>query len=301
MKRFKNTKLPLICVLLLLAIATPTQAFDLDIGSGLGDVLKNLPIGKDKSTKQENNADGALGLVQAVNFKEFSQEEEIKIGTEISGNLLGAAPLVKNPALQQYVNQVGRWVASQSERKDLTWYFGVIESEDINAFSAPGGYVLITKGLYRKLGSEAQLAGVLAHEIGHIIKKHHLKVMQKSQLIGSASKLVGNQAAQGNGFIKNLIGSGAEICARGLDKDAEFEADRIGIVLTSRAGYDAYGLVDVLQEIGHVPSNDSSVALLFKTHPAPDERLAKLGDAVGDRLDTISDGKTLETRFYRLK
>ncbi len=288
-------------LLLLLVAAMPAQAFDLDMGGGLGDVLKNLPIGKDKGKKQESGSDGVLGLAQAANFKEFSQEEEIKIGTEISGNLLGAAPLVKDVALQHYVNQIGRWVASQSERKDLVWYFGVIESEDVNAFSAPGGYVLITKGLYRKLGSEAQLAGVLAHEIGHIIKKHHLKVMQQSQLIGSASKLVGDKAGQGNSFVKNLIGNGAEICARGLDKDAEFEADRIGMVLTARAGYDAFGLVDVLQEIGHVPSNDSSVALLFKTHPAPDERLAKLGDAVGDRLDSVSDGKALESRLYRLK
>ena len=294
-------------LLLLLVAAIPSQAFDLDMGGGLGDVLKNLPMGKDKGKKQEGqkpqegSPDGILGLAQAANFKEFSQDEEIKIGTEIAGNLLGVAPLVKDPALQQYVNEIGRWVASQSERKDLVWYFGVIESEDVNAFSAPGGYVLITKGLYRKLTSEAQLAGVLGHEIGHVIKKHHLKVMQQSNLIGSASKLVGDKAGGGNSFVKNLIGNGAEICARGLDKDAEFEADRIGMVLSTRAGYDAYGFVDVLQEIGHVPSNDTSVALLFKTHPPIDERLAKLGDAVGDKLDKVTDGKTLEARLYRLK
>ncbi len=298
---FKGTKSLSTGLLLLLTAAIPAQAFDLDKGLDLSGVLKNFTAGQDKNKKPEGNQNQSLGLVQAFNYKEFSQEEEIKIGTEISGNLLGAAPLVKDAALQQYINQVGRWVANQSERKDLTWYFGVIESEGINAFSAPGGYVLITKGLYRKFGSEAQLAGVLAHEIGHIIKKHHLKVMQQSQLIGSASKLVGDKAGQGNSFVKNLIGNGAEICARGLDKDAEFEADRIGMVLATRAGYDAYGLVDVLQEIGHVPSNDSSVALLFKTHPAPDERLAKLGDAVGDRLDSVTDGKTLENRLYRLK
>ena len=101
--------------------------------------------------------------------------------------------------------------------------------------------------------------------------------------------------------MKNLIGNGAEICARGLDKDAEFEADRIGVVLAARAGYDVYGLPEVLQEIGHVAKDDSSVALLFKTHPAPDERLLKLGDAIGNRLDNVTDGKTLETRLYKLK
>jgi len=118
-----------------------------------------------------------------INWKKPSKEEEIALGREITGNLLGAAPLVKDEALQKYVNSVGRWVASQSERPDLPWHFGVIESDDLNAFAAPGGYVMITKGLYRKMSNEAQLAGVLGHEIGHVVAKHQLKVLQKQQLI----------------------------------------------------------------------------------------------------------------------
>lgn len=236
-----------------------------------------------------------------LNLGGTSEKDEISIGREITGNLLGASPLVKDAALQQYVNKVGRWVALQSERPDLPWHFGVIESEDINAFAAPGGYVVLTRGLYRKLASEAQLAGVLAHEIEHVVQKHHLKVLQKSQLLDIGAGALGDKLGKDNKNVKKLIGSGAEILARGLDKDAEFEADRMGIVLAARAGYDAYGLVDVLQEIGHVAKDDGSVALLFKTHPAPDDRLLKLGDAIGNRLDQVTDGKTLENRLYKLK
>jgi predicted Zn-dependent protease len=236
-----------------------------------------------------------------LNLGGTSEKDEIKLGREITGNLLGAAPLVKDAALQQYVNQVGRWVANQSERPDLPWRFGVIESEDINAFAAPGGYVIITKGLYRKFIHEAQLAGVLAHEIGHIIKKHHLKVLQKSQMLDVGASLVGDKLGKNNKTVKDLIGNGAEILARGLDKDAEFEADRVGVVLAARAGYDAYGLIEILQEIGHASKDDNSMALLFKTHPAPDDRLLKLGDAIGNRLDGVTDGKTLENRLYKLK
>lgn len=243
----------------------------------------------------------ALGEATGLNLGKTSKEEEIKIGREIAGNLLGAAPLVKDDALQQYVNKVGRWVALQSERPDLTWHFGVIDSEDLNAFAAPGGYVLITKGLYRKLKSEAELAGVLGHEIGHVIKKHHLKLLQKTQMLSLGAGVLGDKVGGDNDNIKKLIGSGAEICARGLDKDAEYEADRIGTVLGARAGYDAYGLAEVLQEIGHVAKDDGSVALLFKTHPAPDDRLGKLGDAISNRLDAVSDGKTLQERLYPLK
>ncbi len=230
----------------------------------------------------------------------YSEEEETAIGRQIAGSLLGAAPLVKDPQLQKYVNNVGRWVASQSERPDLAWHFGVIESKGINAFAAPGGYIFVTRGLYRLLGNEAELAGVLAHEIGHVIRKHHLKILQQSQLVDLGEKLLGKQVG-GNEKIHNLIGSGAEIISRSLDKNAEFEADRIAVVLAARAGYDAFGLPEILQEIGHSAAGDSgSVALLFKTHPHPDERLTQLGDAVGSRFDGLK-GLTLDNRFYRLK
>lgn len=259
-----------------------------------------------KTDAQNSNSPAASAEVKAeaetgINWKNPSQEEEIAIGREITGNLLGAAPLVKDAALQKYVNSVGRWLASQSERADLPWHFGVIDSEDINAFSAPGGYVVITKGLYRKLNNEAQLAGVLGHEIGHVVKKHQLKVIQKQQLLNKGARLLSEKFAKDNKIANKAIGTGAEISARGLDKSAEYEADRLGISVATRAGYDAYGLVDVLQNLTQTSKNDGSVALLFKTHPMPEERLVALSDAVGNRLDNVKPGKTLENRFYKLK
>ena len=243
---------------------------------------------------------GDAGLKE-INWKNPSKEEEIALGREIAGNLLGAAPLVKDAALQKYVNSVGRWVASQSERADLPWRFGVIESEDINAFATPGGYIMITKGLYRKLTNEAQLAGVLGHEIGHVVKKHQLKVLQKQQLLNIGAGFLSSKYAKDNKLISKAIGTGAEISARSLDKSAEYEADRLGLSYATRSGYEPYGLTEVLQIIGQTNKSDSSVALLFKTHPHPDERLVALGDAIGSRLDNIKGGKTLENRFYQLK
>ena len=237
-------------------------------------------------------------LKNAVTQKSgYSETEEAAIGRQIAGNLLGAAPLVADKKLQKYVNNVGRWIALQSERPDLAWHFGVIDSSDINAFAAPGGYVFVTLGLYRLLNDEAELAGVLAHEIGHVVKKHHLKILQQSRMIDFGSRLIGKQVDAG---IAGLIGSGAEIVSRSLDKGAEFEADRIGVVLASRAGYDPYGLPVVLQRIGQHAADDGSVALLFKTHPHPDERLAKLGEAMDNHFDALG-GLNLEKRFYRAK
>jgi len=234
-------------------------------------------------------------------FGSMSAEEEARIGSQIAGNLLGAAPLVKDQNLQQYVNKIGRWVASRSSRSDLKWTFGVIESDDVNAFAAPGGYVFITRGLYAMLKDEAALAGVLGHEVAHVQQKHHLKVLQQQSLIGIGSKLLGRQVGGNDQNVQRIIGSGAEVMARGLDKSAEFEADRIGVVLAARAGYDPWGLPEVLQDMGAIAKSSSSVALLFKTHPAPEERLTQLGEAMGERLDGLKDGRTLAERLYRSK
>ena len=246
----------------------------------------------------EKPADQLLKALMAGNP---SQEEEVRIGQQIAGNLLGAAPLVRDDGLQRYVNRVGRWVSLQTERPDLAWHFGVIESDDLNAFAAPGGYIFLTKGLYRKLNNEAELAGVLGHEIGHVLRKHHLKLLQKSQGIAALGGILGRKLKNENEVLQNLIGNGAEVVARGLDKDAEYEADRIGVVLSARAGYDAYALPAVLAEIGHVAKTDKSVSLLFKTHPHPEERLGQLSEAVGEKLDSLPEGQSGAGRFYRLR
>ncbi len=242
---------------------------------------------------------GAQGENPLSGLGGISQEEEIAIGRQIGGNLLGASPLVKDKRLQKYVNNVGRWVASQSERPDLPWHFGVIESSDINAFAAPGGYIFLTRGLYRMLANEAELAGVLAHEVGHVIRQHHLKILQQLRLVDLGGKFIAKQVG-GNENVQKLIGSGAEVVARALDKSAEFEADRIAVVLSTRAGYEVFAFPEVLQQIGHFSKDDGNVALLFKTHPHPDDRLEKLGLAMGDRFDGVK-GQSLEKRFYRLK
>lgn len=230
-----------------------------------------------------------------------SLEDEIRIGRQVSGDLLGAAPLVKDETLQRYVNTVGRWVALQSKRPDLPWHFGVIESDDINAFSAPGGYVFLTKGLYKRLNNEAELAGVLGHEIAHVSQEHHLNLLKQSQMIGMLAQVVTKEVKGGDQAVQNLIGNGAEMMARSLDKDAEYEADRIGIVYAARSGYDAWGLPTVLQDMATINTKDNRLALLYKTHPTASDRLEHLGQAVGERFDDLAPGKEFPERFYRIR
>ncbi len=293
------------------------NAAALDLGKLLEDRL-NQELNKDKPAQQApaptqapatpQTAAAPTPAKQKVDpaqlgfalFGDYSLEEENRIGRQISGNLLGAVPLVRDDKLQKYVNLVGQWVAQNSGRKDVTWRFGVLDTEAINAFAAPGGYIFVTKGLYRRLNSEAELAGVLAHEIAHVTQKHHLKVLKQSSLIGALGQVASQKAQGSDQMVQNLIGNGAEIMARGLDKNAEYEADRVGVVYAARAGYEPWGLPSVLQDLAGLPAGDTRTSLLYKTHPHPADRLAQLGEAVGSRLDAVV-GKDPTSRFYRIK
>jgi predicted Zn-dependent protease len=215
---------------------------------------------------------------------QMSDADEQALGREIAGRLLAASPLVPNEALQRYVNRVGRYVAAQSQRPSLSWTFGVIQSDDINAFAAPGGYVFVTAGLYRMLENEAELAGVLAHEIAHVNERHHVKLLQQARLLQlGQSALLGKAKSD---TVKNLAGNGLELYARSLDKNAEFASDRLAITSAAKAGYDPFAHIAVLDRIGASEDADQ-LALLYKTHPHPGERLTVLEEQMGSNWDAL--------------
>ena len=244
----------------------------------------------------------ALDTVKNVGkaVKEIDEPEEIAIGRDVASRLLGAAPLVPNPGLQRYVNNVGRWLAAQTERPDLPWQFGVLEHGNVNAFATPGGTIFITRGLLEKMRNEAELAGVLGHEIVHVLKKHHLKAIQKGAQTALAGEGLSSALKDRAGPARDkLIALGTEMYTRGLDKSDELEADRLGVVIAARAGYDAYGLPSVLQTLQAMNAQDSALALMFKTHPAPGERLDTLGQKMQGILDTYSAQPQLGERFLK--
>lgn len=212
-----------------------------------------------------------------------SVEEEEQIGQESAAVLLGASPPVNNPAMQAYVNRVGRWVALHSDRPDLPWQFAVLDDNDIDAYAAPGGYVFITKGLLLRLHSEAELAGVLGHEITHVVRKHHLNEIRRDSrlaLVGTAAQLEMQQHGYNSQVLAQIAAAAKLVYSRGLDKDDEFQADREGVVLAARSGYDPYALLEVLQMLQSIDPKSSKMALLLKTHPSPAARIAALSEAM---------------------
>ena len=239
-------------------------------------------------------------LVQNVKgLREVPEPEEIQIGDGVTETLLGARPLQDDVELQRYVNVVGLWVARQSERPNLPWHFAVNDSDYINAFATPGGNIVITKGMIRVLHNESELAGVLGHEVSHVVRKHHLNAMRKNAAFGLLMQ--GVQAGSKNQDLVNaLAGPTKELYARGLDKSDEFEADRMGVIIAARAGYDPWGLPSALQTLAGVNPDDTYVKLLFKTHPAPSARLEKLAVALGTNFDSLTGGPQSNEQFLRI-
>lgn len=235
-------------------------------------------------------------------LREVSEPEEIQIGDGVTETLLGARPLQKDDELQHYVNMVGLWVARQSARPDLPWHFAVNDSDHINAFAAPGGNVIITVGMVRLMRNESELAGVIAHEVVHVVNKHHLAAMRKNAFIGLVGQGVSaaSQGSRNQELVNALIGPTKELYARGLDKADEFEADRMGVVIAARAGYDPWGLPGALQTLAGIKADDNHLQLLFKTHPAPSVRLEKLAVAMGASFDTVAGGGQSADRFARV-
>jgi len=228
---------------------------------------------------------------------DIDEKQEIEIGREFGAILLGAAPLVANEAMQRYVQSVGRWVASQTERPDLPWQFGVLDAPQLNAFATPGGFIFVTRGLLERMRSEAELAGVLAHEIAHVLQKHHLKAIQaiaQQKTAAGLLSLVGRDRTAG--MRDMLVGIASEMYLRGLDRGDELEADRLGVIIAARAGYDPYGLPAILQMLQAINPGDSSVAFMFKTHPAPTDRLDAM-EKQGAMLDAYAGQPQVAERF----
>jgi len=272
----------LIVAALALALAAPAAGF-----SRLGNAEDLLRLGKRAAESQ----------------REITVDEEVELGRGIAAKVFGAAPLVRDEALQRYVNRVGTWLAMHTERPGLPWRFGVVDSSDVNAFALPGGTIVITAGLYDRLRDESELAAVLAHEISHVVEKHQVKAIQKAMGKDFANELAGDVTGRSDNALVRRFGGqafsvGTQVLARGLDKQDEYQADRHGMVIAARAGYNPFAMAGVLQTLDASGPQDRAMALMFSTHPTAASRIEMLEASVGTKLDAYAVADAPE-RMYR--
>jgi len=255
------------------------------------------------AAKTTGGASQTLDLVGLLSqsTETIDEPREIEIGRQLAAVLLGSKPLHPDMALQRYVNQLGRWISLQSARPDLPWTFVVLDDTGYNAFAAPGGYIFVTKGLIDRVADESELAGILAHEIVHVVQRHHLQAMRKTARAGALTQVIGAQLNSnlGGALSAQLLNLGRNLYAKGLDQEDEFEADRQGVALAARAGFDPYGLVAVLQQLRTASPDNPVFTLSISTHPPAQLRLDQMELAMGQRLDALT-GKPAVTVPQRL-
>lgn len=208
-------------------------------------------------------------------------EEELQLGPEMAGRVLGAAPLWNNAEAQRRVNLLGRWVASHSARPDLPWTFGVIDSAEVNAFAAPGGYVLVTRALYELAAADDELAGALAHEVSHIVERDHYNVIRKQAMTAAGTSALTSRVNVGagiaDGYLRDYLNQfGASVLATRLDRAVEYRSDEAAGYYLARSGFNPLGLYAVLQRMSALGAGSARMSSLDRTHPAMGERLDRL-------------------------
>lgn len=244
-------------------------------------LISPLGHGVDLNKLLSSPEQGGLGLANVIGKLSEAQsmdlQKEQQVGQQFAATLLGSAPLLNDPGIQSYVNQLGRWISLQTDRANQPWHFAVLDTPTVNAFATPGGYLFITRGMLERMRNETELAGVLAHEIGHVILQHHVKALQQGAFLDLGASLLQQKIGSDNPELnRRLANAVRNMYSKGLDKGDEYEADLVGVVLAARAGYDPYGLPSVLQTLEAATATDDTFSLMFKTHPPPQQRLARL-------------------------
>jgi beta-barrel assembly-enhancing protease len=241
---------------------------------------------------------GQLGSVlkraQQVHDLQITDEEEQKLGAAVSERIRQRYGVVQDPAVHKYVTLVGAVLANASERPNLAWKFIVLDTEGVNALAAPGGYVHITRGALSLIKSEAELAGVLGHEIIHITEKHTMKAIQKGKMVQiGTSETLSNSPA----LFNKLVDKATEGVMAGFGRGEELEADENGVLVANKVGYAPKGLPDFLTTIKERNSGSAERQGLFASHPEMDERLNKLQKKITEAKLTAA--ATVEARFQK--
>ncbi len=218
-------------------------------------------------------------------FGDISEEEEYYIGRAVAAIILSMYPAYQDDDLTRYVNSVGMAVAYHSDRPETFsgYHFLVLDTEEVNALSAPSGFIFISKGLLKRCRNEEMLGCILAHEVGHIQEKHGLQAIKNSRLI-DAFALIGEKAMEKYGpekltkltdVFEDALGDIAgRLIERGYDRKYEYEADRLSIEIAARTGYDPMGLIDFLETMREDSSQGEGKGW-FKTHPSAGDRIER--------------------------
>jgi predicted Zn-dependent protease len=215
----------------------------------------------------------AVGCASAV-----SQQEEVQIGQQTAAQVNAQLPMLRDAAIDGYVNSLGRSIASRTSRADLDWQFAVVNTDVINAFALPGGFVYVNRGVLARASNESELAGVLAHEIEHVVQRHSVKQMEQAQNanIGVTLACVLTRVCENQAAAAAIQVGGTAYFAKN-SRDDEVQADEGGFQNMIRAGINPRGMLTFFQKLlAEEGSGGGGVNAWFADHPGTQDRIADI-------------------------
>lgn len=244
----------------------------------------------------------SLALMLTMTACGVSTQQEVEMGQQYSAQINAQLPIVQDPEINRYINVLGDSIARLTARQDITdWHFYVVDSKEVNAFAVPGGFVYVNRGLIERAQKMDQLAGVLGHEIGHVVRRHSIKQMQKQQdanigvtLACVLTSICNNQAGQA------AIQVGGTALFANFSRKDEAEADEEGVRNTIRAGISPQGIPEMFQIlIDERDRNPSAVENWFATHPLEESRIADTKKLIATYDPAILRSLTVDSRNFQ--
>jgi len=229
----------------------------------------------------------------------ISTDQEVSIGKQMANQVEKENKLVQDTVVQNYFDNVGQRVVQVCDRKDLKYHFKVIDSDKINAFATPGGNVYFYSGLLKLMDSEAELAGVTAHEISHVVARHGVKRMQ--QVIG-LSILLDVALGKSGQATQQAVSVGLSLVLQGYSRENESEADEDGVLYMAKAGYNPEGMVTMFEKLQKIsPSGENVFEKLTSDHPATSQRIADAKRVIDQLGYENSDLPVYQERYQGMK
>jgi predicted Zn-dependent protease len=243
-----------------------------------------------------------LALVLTMTACGVSTQQEIQMGQQYVAQINAQLPIVQDPEINRYINVLGDSIARLTSRSDIPeWHFYIVDSKEVNAFAVPGGFIYVNRGLIERAEKMDQLAGVLGHEIGHVVRRHSIKQMQQQQganigvtLACVLTSICNNQASQA------AIQVGGTALFASFSRKDEAEADEEGVRNVVRAGISPQGIPEMFQIlIDERNRNPSAVENWFATHPLEEDRIADTEKLIATYDPAILRSLTEDSRNFQ--
>ena len=240
---------------------------------------------------------GCAGRISNLNI--FSDAQEVQLGKQFSREIEKEMKIYSDPIVTAYIDRLGQRLANHSQRQNITYHFKVVNTEAVNAFAVPGGYLYVNIGLIRAAENESELAGVIGHEIGHVVGKHGVKQMTRQLGLAAVAQLaLGENQSKLEQMVAGLATNGVLVK---YGRDAEREADGYAVQEMYDAGIDPEGMATFFEKLLKLQKGKpSKLEQMFSTHPPTAERIAAVRSRIA-KLPRKSNLKRDSQRFHQIK